>query len=265
MKTAFAIVAHPDDIEFHMAGTLQLLRRAGWETHCMTIASGSLGSVEYSAAETRRIRREESRRAAAILGAHWHPSLVDDLEIFYEPKLIKRVCAVIREVQPEIVLTHPPVDYMEDHTNAGRLAVTAAFARGMPNFITAPRRPAYGADVTVYHCVPHGLRDPLRRPIVPEIFINISSVIETKGKALAAHQSQANWLETSQGMNAFVQQMEEESRTLGRMSRRFRHAEGWWRHSHLGFSATEVDPLRNALGRDYLLNPAYGKAIKSCL
>ncbi|MGE5610331.1 MAG: PIG-L deacetylase family protein [Bacillota bacterium] len=262
MKTALAIVAHPDDIEFNMAGTLLLLRRAGWETHCMTIASGSLGSVEYSAAETRSVRRKESQRAAAILGAQWHPSLVDDLEIFYDATLIKRVCAVVREVRPEIVLTHPAEDYMEDHVNAGRVAVTAAFARGMPNYITAPRRAAHGTDVTVYHCVPHGLRDPLRRPMVPEIFVNISSVIETKGKALAAHESQSKWLEASQGMNAFVRQMEEESRALGKLSRKCRYAEGWWRHSHLGFSAVEVDPLREALGRDYLLNPAYGKVLK---
>ena len=30
MKTAIAIGAHPDDIEFYMAGTLLLLKKAGW-------------------------------------------------------------------------------------------------------------------------------------------------------------------------------------------------------------------------------------------
>src|SRR6185369_1352086 len=33
MKSAIAIGAHPDDIEFYMAGTLVLLKRAGWEIH----------------------------------------------------------------------------------------------------------------------------------------------------------------------------------------------------------------------------------------
>ena len=32
MKSAIAIAAHPDDIEFQMAGTLLLLKEAGGET-----------------------------------------------------------------------------------------------------------------------------------------------------------------------------------------------------------------------------------------
>ena len=47
----------------------------------------------------------------------------------------------MREVAPEILLVHAPSDYMEDHMNACRLAVTAAFARGMPNYPTSPPRP----------------------------------------------------------------------------------------------------------------------------
>ena len=39
-RTAFAVVAHPDDIEFHMAGTLLLLGQAGFELHTMTVANG---------------------------------------------------------------------------------------------------------------------------------------------------------------------------------------------------------------------------------
>src|SRR5437667_2642775 len=149
--SAIAIGAHPDDIEFYMAGTLLLLKQAGYDIHYLTLASGSCGSIEQNAAATRLRRRKESRRAASILGAHYHPSLTDDLEILYELKTLRRVAAVIREVRPKIVLTHPPQDYMEDHTNTCRLAVTAAFARGMRNFKTTPARPAVFEDVFVYH------------------------------------------------------------------------------------------------------------------
>ena len=262
MKTALAIVAHPDDIEFRMAGTLLLLRRAGWEIHCMTIANGSLGSMEYTAAQTRRIRRAESRKATEILGAHWHASLVDDMQIVYDMKLVKRLCAVVREVRASIVMTHPPQDYMEDHTNTCRLAVSAAFIRGAPNFVTVPRRPAYGEDVAVYHCVPHGMCDQLRRPLTPELFVNTTAVMETKSKALAAHQSQVKWLEASQGLGAFVEQMKVDAAVQGKMSRKFKYAEGWWRHLHLGFSTTDSDPLREVLGRDCVVNPAYVQMLK---
>ena len=48
---AFAIGAHPDDIEFYMAGTLLLLKQAGCEIHYMNLASGNCGSVHDGAAE----------------------------------------------------------------------------------------------------------------------------------------------------------------------------------------------------------------------
>jgi len=39
---ALAIAAHPDDIEFVMAGTLRLLRDAGWEVHYLNLSTGNI-------------------------------------------------------------------------------------------------------------------------------------------------------------------------------------------------------------------------------
>lgn len=259
--TAIAIAAHPDDIEFYMAGTLWLLQQAGYETHYFNLASGNCGGTKHNSARTRLLRRQEARSAAAVLGAHFHPSLTDDLEILYEPALVRRVAAVIRQVAPTIVLTHSPQDYMEDHTNTARLVVTAAFARGMPNFQTRPRRRHVAGDLAIYHGMPHGLRDPLRRRIVPGGFVNTTPAQPAKLKALAQHRSQQNWLEASQGLNSYLVTMEQASRELGRMSKRFEHAEGWRRHLHLGFSATPIDPLRRTLGRNYLANAAYERSL----
>ena len=254
MKSAIAIAAHPDDIEFQCAGTLLLLRRAGWETHYLNLSTGNCGSAEFSSAKTRSIRRREAQLAAKLLGAHWHPPMCDDLEIVYEVKALRRVAAVIRATKASVVLTHSPHDYMEDHMNTCRLAVTAAFARGMPNFAVTPHRAPYSHDVTVYHFMPHGLCDGLRNPIHPHSFVNTSSVHTTKLSALAAHKSQQGWLDVSQGMNSYLRTLEDMSRELGRMSGRFKFAEGFRRHLHLGFSATPVDPLRDALGRNFALN-----------
>jgi LmbE family N-acetylglucosaminyl deacetylase len=261
-KTAIAIAAHPDDIEFGMAGTLLLLRRAGWEIHYLNLASGNCGTVEYSSAATRRIRAAEARKAAKILGAQFHPGFTDDLEIIYDLRLLRRVAAVIRAVKPAIVLTHSPQDYMEDHTNTCRLAVTAAFTRGMPNFKTIPLRRSADFEVTVYHAMPHGLRDGLRRRIIPGAFVNTTAVHPVKLAALGAHQSQQSWLDTSQGMNSYLQGMEDLSREVGRMSRRFKLAEGWRRHLHLGFCGLEADPLRTALGADFLINQKYERSLE---
>ncbi|MGO8702130.1 MAG: PIG-L deacetylase family protein [Limisphaerales bacterium] len=261
-KCALGIVAHPDDIEFLMAGTLLLLRQAGWEVHYLAVASGNCGSVHDDAATTRRRRRAEAQEAARILGAHWHPSLTDDLEIFYQDSLIRALSAVIREVKPGMVLTHPPDDYMEDHTATSRLAVTAAFIRGMRNAKSVPSRTAANFDTMVYHAMPHGLRDPLRRRIVPSAYVNTTRIHATKRAALSAHRSQQDWLQSSQGMNSYLQTMEDLSFEVGRMSGRFKHAEGWRRHSHLGFASEDADPLREALGKNVLINKTYEKNLE---
>ena len=140
-SVAIAIGAHPDDIEFYMAGTLLLLQRAGWEIHYLNVANGCCGSVQYNACQLARIRLDEAKRAAKVLGAHFHPPICNDMEIVYDLKLVRRIAAVIREVKPTVILTHPPVDYMEDHTNTCRIVVTAAFAHAMPNFRSLPPRP----------------------------------------------------------------------------------------------------------------------------
>ena len=112
MKRAFAIAAHPDDIEFMMSGTLALLGRAGYELHYMTVANGSCGTSKYDRATIAAIRREESIAAAGLIGATYHEPLVDDLDIYYDKTTAARLGAVVREVAPEILLVHSPEDYL---------------------------------------------------------------------------------------------------------------------------------------------------------
>lgn len=260
---AIAIAAHPDDIEFLMAGTLLLLRKKGFQTHYFNVASGNCGSSQEDASTTRRIRAEEARAAAKALGAQFHASIADDLEIRYCPELLKSIAAIIRTVRPSIILTHSPSDYMEDHATTCRLVVTAAFARGMPNFITEPESTAADFDATIYHAMPHGLRDPLRRRIVPGAFVNTGKVQRTKRSALSKHKSQQQWLDTSQGMNSYLKAMEDMSLEVGKQSGKFLFAEGWRRHLHLGFSSQDCDPLAETLGSDYLVNEAYERDLEN--
>jgi LmbE family N-acetylglucosaminyl deacetylase len=262
VPAALAVAAHPDDIEFVMAGTLRLLRLAGWHVHYLNLSTGNLGSLSLSPAETARVRGREARAAAKILEAEWHPPICNDLDIFYDRATLRRVGALIREVAPTVILTHSPQDYMEDHMNTARLAVTAAFARGIPGYRTTPSRTPMDGPVTVYHASPHGLRDGLRRRILPGAFVDTTTVHDTKRAALACHESQQRFLDATQGMGSFVRTMDEFSRTIGRLSRRFHYAEGWRRHAHLGFCDESTDPLSTALGRKYLVNRAYERSLE---
>ena len=261
-RVTMAIGAHPDDIEFMMAGTLLLLKQAGHETHYLNLSTGSCGSQVYPPAKLRVIRRREAQAAARLLGSVFHPSLLDDMEIYYEDNTLRRLTAVIREIGPTILLVPSPQDYMEDHTNTCRLVVSAAFVRGMNNYRTAPRRAPTPNDVTIYHAMPNGLRDPLRRRIIPGAFVNTTAVFAQKKAALAAHRSQQDWLAETQKMNHYLATMERYSREVGKLSRRFPHAEGWRRHLHWGYCAEDADPLRDALGKNCLINRRYEAALE---
>lgn len=248
MPTVFAIAAHPDDIEIVMAGTLAHLKDVGYDVHYMNVANGCCGSTEYGRDELIAMRREEAREACRIAGFTFHDSLVNDMEVMYDRPTLFRAAAVVREVKPSIVLTHSPVDYMEDHTNTCRLATTAAFARCMPNFPCDPPTPAYFDDVTVYHAQPHGNCDPLYGPVRPKLFVNVGSKMDLKTEMLAAHKSQKLWLDQSQGMDSYLSTMRDIMRDVGRLSGgRFEFAEGWRRHLHLGFCTPDADPLSQAL------------------
>ena len=148
--------------------------------------------------------------------------------------------------------------------NACRLAVTAAFTRGMPNFETVPPRAPVSNDVTLYHALPYGLRDGLRHRVRAGQYVDIGAALAQKRAALACHRSQKEWLDVSQGLDAYLQTMEDMSREVGIAARgagaaadRFAYAEGWRRHAHLGFCGRDADPLADALGPVHHIDPSY--------
>jgi len=257
MKRCFAIAAHPDDIEFFMTGTMMRLKEAGYELHYMNIADGCCGSTEHDAVTIARIRRDEALSACEQLGATFHESICRDLEIFYDRATLTRVASVVREVAPEIVLTLSPADYMEDHMTASRLAVTAAFARGAPNFPVDPPRAAIEDKVTVYHGQPYGNRDQLRKLVRPEIFVDVEPLLDRKIELLGLHKSQIGWLEESQHLGGFANELKKQAAEIGQMSGRFQFAEGWRRHLHLGFCSPDDDPLTDALGESCYVDSEY--------
>ena len=244
----FAIHSHPDDIEFVIAGTLFLLKKAGCEIHYMNIANGCYGTAEYTREDIIRIRREESLAACRRLGAVHHESICDDMGVFYNDNLIRKVTAAVREVNPDIILTASPEDYMEDHMNACRLALGGAFVRGMINYSSIPPRQYIDKDVSIYHAVPHGLVDGLRRHIKSDFVIDIGSVIEDKVEMLACHKSQKNWLDTSQGFDSYLTTMKDLNTRVADQFEDVNYAEGFRRHLHFGYSREEMNPLAEILG-----------------
>ncbi len=254
MPSVLAIAAHPDDIEFVMAGTMLRLAACGWELHYMNIADGCRGSATMDRPTCAATRLSEAISAAEVLGAKFYPPICADFEIDYSQSLLARVAAVVRTARPSIVLTHAPIDYMEDHEYACRLAVSAVFAHGMPNFETIPAAEPYFDPVTIYHAQPHGNRTPLGEPVRPDFIVDTTGVMDQKVKSLECHACQKEWLDQSQGMDSYVQTMRDLTGEVGQMSGRFQFGEGWRRRQHWGFCNATDDPLRVAL-KEYIALP----------
>ena len=117
----------------------------------------------------------------------------------------------------------------------------------MVNMKCAPTAKPTLQNVAVYHCMPHSITDQLRRPVEADFYVNIASKMEIKRQALACHKSQKEWLDVSQGMDAYIKDMENRAAIFGRQSGEFEFAEGWVQHNPLGFGPENFNPLTAAL------------------
>ncbi len=253
-----AIAAHPDDIEFGMSGTMFLLAKAGCDIHYMNIANGSCGTAEYDEETIVSMRLNEAKNASQHLGAVFHNPLVPDLEIYYTKEILLKLASIFRKVAPDILLVPSPDDYMEDHMNACRLAVSAAFVRGMRNYIVDPPTEPVSNEVAIYHAQPHGNRNELNKIVHPDFFIDITEVLEEKTVMLAEHKSQKNWLDVSQGFDAYLNTMKSHAHEMGDLSKKFKFAEGWRQHNPLGFCSSDANPLADVL-QEYFHEVKAGK------
>jgi LmbE family N-acetylglucosaminyl deacetylase len=120
----------------------------------------------------------------------------------------------------------------------------------MPNYPTDPPRPPVDQPVTIYHAQPHGNCDPLRRPIIPEIYVDVTDLMDEKRVMLSRHESQKQWLDETQGMGSYLDAMAQLLGEVGKMSERFTYAEGWRRRLHYGYCAEGANPLLDALPTD---------------
>ncbi len=68
MMKVLAAAAHPDDIEFMMAGTLLLLKDAGCEIHMWNLANGYCGTATLPREERLRLRWREAQASARCRG-----------------------------------------------------------------------------------------------------------------------------------------------------------------------------------------------------
>jgi LmbE family N-acetylglucosaminyl deacetylase len=213
-RTVLAFGCHPDDVEFTCAGTLALLRKAGWKIHLATVCGGECGSVELSREEIRKVRLKECAASAAVLGGEYTWAGGEDLEIDFSHDLRAKVVDVVRKATPDVVVTQPPADYMNDHEETSRLVRFACFGAPMPN-VPSPKYKPIERVPHLYYTDAMDSIDIFGRPVPVGFYVDITSVMDVKEKMLACHKSQREWLRKHHGIDEYIEHMKRQSAGRG--------------------------------------------------
>ena len=246
-KTALALFSHPDDAELMCAGTLSLLKKAGWDIHIATMTPGDKGSAEHTRKEISAIRKNEASSAAALLGATYHCLDFDDVYILYDRDTINRAIELIRSVKPTLVFTASPADYMVDHEMTSLIVQTACFASGIKN-MEATGEP-YELVPYLYYSDPLYGKDKLGHQIQPSLHVDISEDMSVKEKMLACHESQRNWLLKHHKIDEYILAMKRFAAVRGKEINR-EYAEGF--RQHLGHGYPQDNILKDILGNSVI-------------
>jgi N-acetylglucosamine malate deacetylase 1 len=231
MTRILSIHSHPDDAEILAGGTLSRLADLGHDVTVVTMTPGDCGSTEFSGEETAAIRRREAAAAAKMIGAAYICAEFRDLAIFNDDPSRRRVCEIIRQIRPHLVLTASPIDYHCDHEATSALVRDACFGASAPNYVTGASDPA-PALIAIPHLYFMDAIEGVDRdghPQRPDFFVDVTAVFDRKTAMLAQHASQRNWLRKQHGIEDYLETMEQWTRARGAEAG-VKYAEGFRRY-----------------------------------
>jgi LmbE family N-acetylglucosaminyl deacetylase len=198
MKEAFGtilcIAAHPDDIEFTIAGSVARWTREGRSVTFCLVTTGGAGTNEHTPSGDGLvpIRERELHEAARILGVQ-EVVLLGYTDGVVEPTLGLRrdLTRVIRRIRPDVVVCSDPTvryygnEYLNhpDHRAVASAALDAVFpsseTRGIfPELITEGLEPHKVKEVLISGAEP------------ADAWVDIGDTLAIKCAALKAHASQ---------------------------------------------------------------------------
>jgi len=144
------------------------------------MTGGEVGSPTLSREAIREVRLKEAAASAAVLNGHYHYAGGCDLEVEYNQTYRQAATRVIREVDPLIVLTHPPMDYLADHEQTSLLVRNAAYIASVPLYDQASPSPATKRFPYLYYWNAMGLKDLFGRPLPLHFGVDVATVMGTE-------------------------------------------------------------------------------------
>ena len=191
-ERAMVIVAHPDDIDFGMAGTVAALTSAGCHVAYCLATSGEAGDddMSHTPDELAAMRQAEQTAAAAKVGVsdlHWlgHP----DGMVVADLGLRRDIARAIRISRPDVVMcqtTVPNWDHIYISHPDHLATATAALAAVYPD----ARNPRAFPELLDEGHKPHSVTEVWLTGTEPNRYVDITDTFERKMAALREHHSQ---------------------------------------------------------------------------
>lgn len=191
-KDLLVIGAHSADFVWRAAGTIAVTTSQGGSATVVALSYGERGESGelwkesgQTVENVKRIRHEEAVAAAAAVEAAFRCLDLGDYPLNITDAAMEQLVALFRDLQPNIVLTHTPVDpFNPDHPVASQavqktrlLAAGAGVASAFKRIIPPD----------LYFFEPH---QPELSEFVPNTFVDITPVMEQKVQAMQAMRAQ---------------------------------------------------------------------------
>lgn len=179
-KLILIIAAHADDEALGCGGTIARHVAEGDTVYAVFLADGVMSRPDSTSAQIEQ-RNSAAAKAHVILGINkvymlgFPDNRMDSVPLL---DIVQRLEEVLKEVQPEIVYTHHCGDLNMDHRVAHQATLTAC--RPIPGTSV---REIYAFEVlssTEWNA-------PGVNPFIPNVFVDISSYLDTKISALKSY------------------------------------------------------------------------------
>lgn len=181
-KHVLAIGAHVGDAEITAGLLVAKYTQAGHRATMLHLTGGERGNPKMDAAEYRKQRVREANATAKRLGAEQcivldHP----DGELQVDQDTIWQMCDLIRQLKPDIVLTHWRGSFHRDHRNAYTLTMEGGFLAALPAI--QRELPAHLIRGLYYLENWEDMDD-----YQPDLWVDVSSVLDQWVEACSEHQ-----------------------------------------------------------------------------
>ncbi|MEY4824187.1 MAG: bacillithiol biosynthesis deacetylase BshB1 [Bacteroidota bacterium] len=226
-----AFGVHPDDVELGCAGTIMAAIDQGKKVGIVDLTRGELGTRG-----TPTTRTQEAEAAAKIMGVDVRENL-DMADGFFtnDEAHQRKIIALIRKYQPDIILANAPEDRHPDHGRSAKLVSDAAFLSGLRKVETMHEGITQNAWRPAYTF--HYIQD---RFIQPSFVIDITAYMERKMEAVLAYGTQFTNADTSEPQTyisspQFLETVKARALMLGKRIG-VGYAEGYITEKIIGFS-----------------------------